>query len=211
MTLTVRSDHSRNIGYGKQQFLFDRGESTDLALMVETYSKDERCPWDAARIRDALIREAGVDPDTAFSIAAEIEEEVLRCGKDKLNTSIIREMANVKLFQRGLDVSLVDHSRLECILYEGPEAINEKVRREAAMIALDAFHTLELRDIARIDMRMDGQGQLRVIDINPLPGLSPYYSDLPILYSLSGGNYHDLISQILRSAFNRYGLPWLEG
>jgi len=118
MTLTVRSDHSRNIGYGKQQFLFDRGESTDLALMVETHSKDERCPWDAARIRDALIREAGVDPDTAFSIAAEIEEEVLRCGKDKLNTSIIREMANVKLFQRGLDVSLVDHSRVGIPLYD---------------------------------------------------------------------------------------------
>ncbi len=118
MTLTVRSDHSRNIEYGKQQFLFDQGESTDLALMVETHSKDERCPWDAARIRDALIREAGVDPDTATAIAAEIEEEVLRCGKDKLNTSIIREMANVKLFQRGLDVSLVDHSRVGIPLYD---------------------------------------------------------------------------------------------
>jgi ribonucleoside-triphosphate reductase len=118
MTSTVRSDHSRNIGYGKQQFLFDRGESTDLALMVETHSKDERCPWDAARIRDALIREAGVDPDTALSIAAEIEEEVLRCGKERLNTSIIREMANVKLFQRGLDISLVDHSRVGIPLYD---------------------------------------------------------------------------------------------
>jgi D-alanine-D-alanine ligase len=118
-----------------------------------------------------------------------------------------------KLSDDGVFLYSLEHKRdwQERILYEGPEALDEKVRREAATIALDAFHALELRDIARIDMRMDGQGQLRVIDINPLPGLSPYYSDLPILYSLSGGNYHYLISQILRSAFNRYGLLWLEG
>lgn len=133
------------------------------------------------------------------------------------NGSDARLLGMMKISERkpsddGVFLYSLEHKRdwLECILYEGPEAINEKVRREAAMIALDAFHALELRDIARIDMRMDGQGQLRVIDINPLPGLSPYYSDLPILYSLSGGNYHDLISQILRSAFNRYSLPWLE-
>ena len=37
---------------------------------------------------------------------------MIRRGKDRLTTPIIREMANTKLFQRGLDAYLVDHSRV---------------------------------------------------------------------------------------------------
>lgn len=113
----------------------------------------------------------------------------------------------------GTFLYTLDHKREweERILYEGPQVLDAKVREQAASTALKAFRALELRDVARIDMRMDESGCLRVIDINPLPGLSPHYSDLPILYSLSGGNYHDLIFGILRSAFKRYGIHWVEG
>lgn len=113
----------------------------------------------------------------------------------------------------GTFLYTLDHKREweERILYEGPQVLDAKVREQAASTAIKAFRALELRDAARIDMRMDESGCLRVIDINPLPGLSPYYSDLPILYSLSGGNYHDLIFGILRSAFKRYGIHWVEG
>ena len=112
MASSMKFDRFCDAEMSIQQFLFNRPESTDLALMVETHSKEERSPWDAAKIKDALIREAGVDPETALSIAVEIEEEVIRRGKDRLTTSIIREMANTKLFQRGLDAYLVDHSRV---------------------------------------------------------------------------------------------------
>ena len=50
----------------------------------------------------------------------------------------------------------------------------------------------------------------RIVDINPLPGLSPYYSDLPILYRLAGKSYSDLIKIILKESFARYGLQWVE-
>lgn len=88
------------------------GESTDLALMVDALAQEERSPWNAGRIRDALIIEAGTDPATAESIAAEVEEELQSCGRRNVTTTIIREMVNVKLFKRGLDAKLADHSRI---------------------------------------------------------------------------------------------------
>ena len=99
--------------FGRQEQLFaGNGESTDLALMVDALAQEERSPWDASRIRDALMVEAGVDPATAESIALEVEEDLLKYGRTKVTTSIIREMVNVKLFQRGLDAKLADHSRI---------------------------------------------------------------------------------------------------
>ena len=95
--------------FGRQEQLFaGNGESTDLALMVDALAQEERSPWDASRIRDALMVEAGTDPATAESIALEVEEDLLKYGRTKVTTSIIREMVNVKLFQRGLDAKLAD-------------------------------------------------------------------------------------------------------
>ena len=99
--------------FGKQGHLFENtGESTDLALMVDALAQEESSPWDASRIRDALIIEAGLDPATAGGIALEVEGELLKYGRGHVTTTIIREMVNVKLFQRGLGAKLADHSRI---------------------------------------------------------------------------------------------------
>ena len=94
------------------------------------------------------------------------------------------------------------------IRYEGPETIAEPVRRELADAAKRTFKALDLRDVARIDFRMDRSGIPKVIDVNPLPGLSPRYSDLTILYRLSGGEYPEIIRSILRESFHRNHLEW---
>ena len=104
---------------GKQKHIINTGvESTDLALMVDAPSREESHPWDMTRIVSALVTEAGVDPNTAMSIAAEVEEEILRPWRTRVTTSLIREMVNVKLFQRGLDARIADHSRIGIPLYD---------------------------------------------------------------------------------------------
>lgn len=95
---------------------------------------------------------------------------------------------------------------LDQIRYDGPETISPALKDHLGRSAIAAFRALELRDMARIDFRLDTNGIPRVIDINPLPGLSPLYSDLPILHRLSGGTYSGLIRSILESAFRRNGL-----
>ena len=98
----------------------------------------------------------------------------------------------------------------EKVKYEGQEAITALVRQRVQDSAFRAFRALELRDISRIDFRLAADGTPKVIDINPLPGLSPHYSDLPILFRLQGDTYADLVRMILAEALQRNGLDWLD-
>jgi D-alanine-D-alanine ligase len=87
-----------------------------------------------------------------------------------------------------------------------PESfIDSDIKRRIQMLALKAFKAFELRDIARIDFRLDDNGKPKIIDINPLPGLSPVYSDLPILFSLKKKSYSRLIDIIMTASLKRYG------
>ncbi|MEI8350152.1 MAG: ATP-grasp domain-containing protein [Candidatus Omnitrophota bacterium] len=91
------------------------------------------------------------------------------------------------------------------IIYEPQSSIVSGLKRAVAETAMRAFTVLELRDIARIDFRLNSKGVAHIIDINPLPGLSPLYSDLPIMCKLQGRSYSSLIRVILQEAFRRYG------
>lgn len=91
------------------------------------------------------------------------------------------------------------------IRYDPEDSLPVKQRRLLSSYAQRAYTALELRDIARIDFRFDGAGIPKIIDVNPLPGLSPHYSDLPIICRLKGISYTKLIRTILYHAFLRYG------
>lgn len=111
--MTNKAANGADTIFSRQRGLFGgSGESTDIALMVHALAQEESSPWNAGRIRDALIIEAGVDPATAEAIALEVEEDLLKFNRDRATTTIIREMVNVKLFGRGLDAKLADHSRI---------------------------------------------------------------------------------------------------
>jgi D-alanine-D-alanine ligase len=93
----------------------------------------------------------------------------------------------------------------EKVAYRPQDSIPKMIRSRIETAALEIFSVLELRDIARIDFRLGCDDIPRVIDINPLPGLSPHYSDLPILCRLNGISYSELIATILSAAFTRLG------
>jgi D-alanine-D-alanine ligase len=75
--------------------------------------------------------------------------------------------------------------------------------REAESIALASWRLLGCRDAGRIDLRCDGRGRPQFLEANPLAGLHPTHSDLPILCSKLGIPYVELIGRILRSALDR--------
>ncbi len=56
-------------------------------------------------------------------------------------------------------------------------------------------------------MRLDAQDQPRFIEVNPLAGLNPESSDLPILCGKIGMDYDELIAAIMDSAMKRAGRP----
>jgi D-alanine-D-alanine ligase len=73
----------------------------------------------------------------------------------------------------------------------------------AAPLSLAAWRALNGRDGGRVDLRADADGNLFVMEINPLPGLHPQHSDLPILCTAVGMPYLDLIDRIVTSARSR--------
>jgi len=80
---------------------------------------------------------------------------------------------------------------------------DREVVEETSRIALEAYRVLGVRDAGRVDLRADGGGRLMFMEVNPLAGLHPTHSDLPILCSKAGIPYRELIGGILESALKR--------
>ncbi len=73
----------------------------------------------------------------------------------------------------------------------------------AETLALLAWRSLEARDAGRIDVRCDASGQPQFIEANPLAGLHPTHSDLPMLATALGITYQALIDEIVQSVLTR--------
>ncbi len=80
-----------------------------------------------------------------------------------------------------------------------------EIVQACAEVALRAWRGLGCRDAGRIDLKLDEDGIPNFIEVNPLAGLNPIHSDLPILAGLAGIDYHRLIGMILASALRRVG------
>jgi D-alanine-D-alanine ligase len=91
----------------------------------------------------------------------------------------------------------------EFVDYHFPHAEQDAATAEAEQIALAAWRVVGGRDAGRVDLRCDSFGRPQLIEINPLAGIDPTHSDLPMIWSKSGGQYADLIERIVESARTR--------
>jgi len=80
---------------------------------------------------------------------------------------------------------------------------DDEAARKAAALSLAAWRGLGCRDGGRVDLRVDAAGMPSFIEVNPLAGLRPGYSDLPILCERAGISYRELIARIVGSALKR--------
>jgi D-alanine-D-alanine ligase len=81
-----------------------------------------------------------------------------------------------------------------------------QLRTSIETLALEAYRALGCRDAARIDVRLDENGQPGFIEVNPLAGIHPVISDLPMMATKAGVSYIRLIGAIMNSAVKRCGL-----
>lgn len=84
-----------------------------------------------------------------------------------------------------------------------PAKVDPALGRELQRVARAAFIALSCRDVGRIDLRLDAEGRVHFIECNPLPGLTPGFSDLCLIAAASGMEYRALIGEILASALQR--------
>lgn len=88
----------------------------------------------------------------------------------------------------------------ELVNYRLIDPRNDPEAAAAEALALAAWRTLKGRDAGRIDVRSDSHGHPHFIESNPLAGLHPQHSDLPMLATAVGMPYVDLIAAIVNSA-----------
>lgn len=70
-------------------------------------------------------------------------------------------------------------------------------------VALNSWKALGCEDGGRVDIRCDEKGIPNFIEVNPLAGLHPVNSDLPILAVKKGISYNELIKKIMQSAVKK--------
>jgi D-alanine-D-alanine ligase len=117
-----------------------------------------------------------------------------------------------------LEVILLEHAEADVYSYVNKERCEELVEyrlasaaepvvAEAERVALASWRALGCRDGGRVDMRCDAAGQPQFLEVNPLAGLHPEHSDLPILATKVDLPYRDLIARIVESAATRVTAP----
>ncbi len=87
--------------------------------------------------------------------------------------------------------------------YECPARLSPAELKAVERAALRTFAALDCRDVARVDMGMNEASEVYVLEVNPLPGLTPDYSDLVLISKAAGFDYRTLIAEILSGSLRR--------
>jgi len=90
--------------------------------------------------------------------------------------------------------------------YVCPANIDSELEKKLKHFALRAHQLLYALDVSRTDIRLDEEGNPRLLEINTLPGLTPNYSDLCLQSASEGIRYEDLILEILYLGASRWGM-----
>nr|MBN1229542.1 hypothetical protein [Anaerolineae bacterium] len=107
------------------------------------------------------------------------------------------------IYTNRIKVELAEDFRWLC-----PAPLDEALVQQLYLIAAAVFRVTGCDDVARVDFRLSAEeGNLPyVLEINPLPGLNPHYSDLCVEAKVAGWSYEQLINTIVDLALERAGL-----
>ncbi len=107
------------------------------------------------------------------------------------------------VYSNRLKVDLADKLNYLC-----PAPITEEQKDELNWLAAAVFRVTGALDVSRVDFRLDMHDNFKpyILEINPLPGLSPIISDLVIEAAGEGISHTELVNMILNTALERYGM-----
>ena len=171
----------------------------------------------------------GIDGSSRVDSAAQLREVCARLVKQFDQPVLVEEYLPGREFTTGvlgcggkarilgtIELRMRERAGTDIYSYQMKEQCEELVdylpmaagdlRRRVEDLALRAYRLLECRDAGRVDMRLDRAGGPAFLEINPLPGLHPTHSDLPMIATQEGMSYGELIGSIINSAAERLGI-----
>lgn len=108
--------------------------------------------------------------------------------------------------EAGLYTNRIKTDLVDTFYYTCPASIDPTLEEQLYRLTAAVFRVTDCKDVARVDFRLDENEQPYILEINPLPGLNPGYSDLCLEAAAAGMSYEDLINAIVNFAAARYGL-----
>jgi len=107
------------------------------------------------------------------------------------------------VYSNRLKVDLADQLNYIC-----PAPLDEDTVQELNWFTAAVFRVTGALDVARVDFRLDQNDHWKpyILEINPLPGLSPGVSDIVIEAAALGISHTELVNLILNTAMRRYGM-----
>ena len=95
--------------------------------------------------------------------------------------------------------------------YKCPAKIDEELRRRIEAHAKASFKALSCLDWARLDYRLDVDGELYLLEVNTLPGIDydvveDELSFYPMMWVAAGKTYDDMVREVIQAALRRYGI-----
>jgi D-alanine-D-alanine ligase len=177
------------------------GSSKGIRLdskVLDPHSLEEKTKWLLENYRSPLLVEEFVNgPEFTVGIL----------GNE--NASVLGVM-QIEIKGKPLDEAIysleVKREWEKTVQYHCPPSIDKDLLKQIEKVALQSFHVLDCRDVSRVDIRV-GEDQIAYfLEVNPLPGLSPTYGDLPIMARRMGWDYSRLVKTIFHHALKRYDM-----
>lgn len=118
------------------------------------------------------------------------------------------DMGQYPIEEAGVYTNRIKVELAEDFHYLCPAPLNEEEVEELNWLTAATFRVTGCLDVARVDFRLDANDNFKpyILEINPLPGLNPGYSDLCIEAQADGWTYEQLVNRILDEAIARHGL-----
>lgn len=173
----------------------------------------------------------GIAPQSKVNTPVELTERVLYIHQAYRQTALVEEFIDGREFTVGMvgngqmtifpimeilfDQVPSEHGNIysyhfkqkwgeDWSYYRCPAALDEPMESAIKQAAVGAVRALGVCDVARVDLRLGPDGVPYVLEVNPLPGLSPGYSDMVRQAERGGWSYNDLVQGILQTALARY-------
>ena len=196
----TRNEEIVDMPFGPPYFVKPVGEGTGKGVSAESivHSRERLeavCSQLTARYRQPALVEPYL-PGREFTVG------IVGTGNQAEVVGIIEVILKSEA-EQGV-YSYVNKERFqELVEYRLVDPAREPVGLEAEALALAAYRVLGCRDAGRVDVRCDDGNLPFFIEINPLAGIHPEHSDLPIICSRRGITYQSLIGRIMTSAVGR--------
>ena len=196
------------MGVTAESIVYDEGQlRTQLRRLFARYDQ----PVLAERFIDGREVTVGVVGNLASPVAWRMPENEdaprIQRGLHFLPPLAV-DMSRYPKEEAGVYTSRIKTEMAHEFHYLCPAPLPAELVEDLNWLTAATFRVTGCRDVARVDFRLDAEDGNKpyILEINPLPGLNPEYSDLCIEGKAAGWSYEYLVNRILDEAIERYDM-----